>query len=104
MSLIESLNSFFKDADIKNVNLEHVLHFIKAENGEDTILNEFWYDLLKKSCKDNMFYIEDFCDLFNNVRFCENDVEKFLDSEYSGNKEILINDIINVRTSILICC
>jgi hypothetical protein len=44
-----------------------------------------------------MFYIEDFCDLFNNVRFCDNDVEKFLDSEYSGNKEILINDIINIK-------
>lgn len=55
MSLIESLNSFFKDADIKNVNLEHVLHFIKAENGEDTILNEFWYDLLKNLVKITCF-------------------------------------------------
>ena len=103
MDLVKSLNIFLNKENIRGADIQNITYVIKREEGSNAILDEFWCNLLKKSCNDNVFSTKQFNNLLDSIRFSENDIKDFFDIECSsldGNEE-KIKNILNIKEEIL---
>ena len=94
MDLVKSLNVFFIQENIRGADIQNISYIIKREEGDNAILDEFWSNLLKKSCNDNVFSVKQFNNLLESTRFSEKDIKDFLDSEYTGINEEIVKSIL----------
>jgi len=101
MDLVKSLNVFFIQENIRGADIQNISYIIKREEGDNAILDEFWSNLLKKSCNDNVFSVKQFNNLLESTRFSEKDIKDFLDSEYTGINEEIVKSILNTKEQIL---
>lgn len=101
MSLVRDLNVFLEKKQIHKTDVDNVLSIIKQEEGEKAVFNEFWKNILNTACNNNIFNFIEFNSLIDNARFSKKDVKDFIDIEYSGKKEEMIVNIIDIKEEIL---
>lgn len=103
MSLTRDLNDFLSKNHIIGADVNEIFYTIQQEEGVHSSLNEFWQNILKKSCCDNIFDTKKFTNLLESTRFSENDIRDFFNVEYlsSEGKEEKIKEILNIKEKVL---